>query len=396
MSKPMAIRKLLIVSHENSLTGAPKVLLHLMRWIKTNTELELELIAVQGGPLSIAFEQLARSTVIFNGKGISRFIERCVPYSTSLRRIFYFLRLFCLNIRLRKEKGLVIYANTVATGEILWALPLVKATVITHCHELQHMIAQIGSDELELVKTNSSFYIAASEAVRENLIYRCQIEANRICTVYEFICTDELLPYLHNSNLEQQRAQLGLEKDALVVGASGTLDWRKGADLFPLMAKEVLAQNPNRKLYFFWVGANEHSLYYEQFMRLVADLKLENNVRLFPPTCKPYSLYTMFDVFVLMSREDPFPLVCLEAAFLKIPIVCFSGAGSMPVFVEEDCGYSVPYLDTNSMATCVSNLLSSRSDRKRMGEAGHRKVKQFYDVNHQAPLILKNIESVLA
>ena len=41
-------------------------------------------------------------------------------------------------------------------------------------------------------------------------------------------------------------------------------------------------------------------------------------------------------------EEDPYTLVCLEAAALEKPYVCFEGAGGSPEFVEEDCGFVVP------------------------------------------------------
>jgi hypothetical protein len=37
--------------------------------------------------------------------------------------------------------------------------------------------------------------------------------------------------------------------------------------------------------------------------------------------------------------------VCLEAAALGKPIICFGDAGGMPEFIEEVCELVVPYLD---------------------------------------------------
>ncbi|MDH6063711.1 hypothetical protein, partial [Umezakia ovalisporum] len=52
--------------------------------------------------------------------------------------------------------------------------------------------------------------------------------------------------------------------------------------------------------------------------------------------------------------------VCLEAASLGKPILCFDKAGGEPEFVEDDCGFIVPYLDLDA---ADMNLISLRSLR---------------------------------
>jgi glycosyltransferase involved in cell wall biosynthesis len=98
------------------------------------------------------------------------------------------------------------------------------------------------------------------------------------------------------------------------------------------------------------------------------------------------------DVFVLTSREDPYPLVCLEAAALEKPIVCFAGAGGMPEFVENDCGFVVPYLDIAAMGDHVVSLLDAPDLRVVIGRAARRKVSERHDVGKAAPRILEIIE----
>ena len=99
---------------------------------------------------------------------------------------------------------------------------------------------------------------------------------------------------------------------------------------------------------------------------------------------------------MLTSREDPYPLVCLEAAAVAKPIVCFAGAGGMPEFVEEDCGFVVPYLDIMAMADRVGLLLDSLECRITMGAAARRKVTRRHDISRAAPRIMEVIERTIA
>jgi glycosyltransferase involved in cell wall biosynthesis len=99
---------------------------------------------------------------------------------------------------------------------------------------------------------------------------------------------------------------------------------------------------------------------------------------------------------VLTSREDPYPLVCLEAAALEKPIVCFAGAGGMPEFVENDCGFVVPYLDIAAMADRVTFLLNSPERRLAMGVVARRKVEQNHDICAIGPRIMEIIEKTIS
>ena len=84
---------------------------------------------------------------------------------------------------------------------------------------------------------------------------------------------------------------------------------------------------------------------------------------------------------VLTSREDPYPVVCLEKAALEKPIVCFANAGGASAFVEEDHGFVVPYLDGPAMADRIVPLIDSADRRRTMGTAARRKATERHDVS---------------
>ena len=88
-----------------------------------------------------------------------------------------------------------------------------------------------------------------------------------------------------------------------------------------------------------------------------------------------------FDIFLLPSREDPFPLVMLDSASLEIPIVCFDKSGGAREFVEEDSGYIVPYMDIESMSNAVVQLIEDKSLRRDLGQSAFRKVLNRHDIS---------------
>jgi glycosyltransferase involved in cell wall biosynthesis len=178
----------------------------------------------------------------------------------------------------------------------------------------------------------------------------------------------------------------------LVIG-SGTLGWTKGSDIFVQLAQSICRERP--KVYFAWVGGGS-AVDVARFEHDIRALGLTEKVRAVGAVSQPADYLAAADVFVLTSRHDSFPLACLEAAALGKPIVCFADAGGMPEFVEEDCGFVVPYLELSEMSHRVLSLLDSPECRQIMGTAAQQKVTRRHDIEVAAPRIMKIIERTIA
>src|SRR5205085_3590832 len=87
------------------------------------------------------------------------------------------------------------------------------------------------------------------------------------------------------------------------------------------------------------------------------------------------------DIFLLPSREDPFPLVCLESADCGVPIICFAEAGGMPEFVGSTCGAVVPYLDVDAMTNQLSSFIQNEKKSRELGAQARQKVRSEFDVS---------------
>jgi glycosyltransferase involved in cell wall biosynthesis len=102
------------------------------------------------------------------------------------------------------------------------------------------------------------------------------------------------------------------------------------------------------------------------------------------------SIYKSADVFVSVSKYESFGMVFLEAWLNKIPVIsCRSGASSTLVNNLHD-GLHVEYDNHVELGTAILELLNDRETRKKMGEAGYRKVKESY----AWPRIMDEIEEV--
>jgi glycosyltransferase involved in cell wall biosynthesis len=91
-------------------------------------------------------------------------------------------------------------------------------------------------------------------------------------------------------------------------------------------------------------------------------------------------------VFVLPSREDPFPIVVLEAMALGLPVIGTSVDG-IAEQITPDVGSLVPPDDPDALADAISDLAGSAERRRMLGAAARERVIRNFTVEHQAHLI---------
>ena len=383
-------RRILFLSHDATRTGAPVVLLSFIKWLKANTDFRFAILLRGSGPLESEFSALGSTVSLAPkelwatrpGRIISRFFSvEAWEQARLIQKAF------------AAQHYDLIYSNTITNGNVLRCLGKHDRPTITHVHEMDYWIRRSGKENLAQVKHHTSNYIAASEAVREHLVSSCGICNDQITVVKEFI---ETLPPLPSSNDRlRARKALGIPEQAFVIGACGAEYWRKGRDLVVHLLVALKRQNISYPVHFVWVGGSATD---EQSYEMTFDLRkagVYSSVHFTGEVTNVFEYYASFDVFVLLSRNDPFPLVCLEAAAMGIPILCFEGAGGIPEFVEEDCGFVVPYLDLDAMAAKASLFHLKPELKLNYGRTARQKVSQGYTVNILAPKLLSVIEEQL-
>jgi glycosyltransferase involved in cell wall biosynthesis len=245
----------------------------------------------------------------------------------------------------------------------------------------------------EKTKELTDHFIAVSRAVKDNLVKNHQVAKDKISMVYGFIPIENFSPEELAQKKRKIFEQLGFPPDAFVVGASGTLYWRKAPDIFLQIAQRVYQKNPDVPIYFLWVGgAAKGDFRFYELNHDVEKFGLRQRVRFLEHQPDPIDYFAAFDAFAMTSREDPFPLVCLETAALGKPQICFDEAGGMPEFVENDCGFVVPYLDAESFANKIFALYSDRQLTESFGNNAAQKVRKWHNIEIAAPKILEIIK----
>jgi GT2 family glycosyltransferase len=188
---------------------------------------------------------------------------------------------------------------------------------------------------------------------------------------------------------------LGIPAHALIVGASGYTTWWKAPGVFVQLARRIGTIRPDLPVHFVWVGRKFIDQKSAEVEHDVRALGLGDRVHFIGERDNPFDYYRTFDIFAMVSREDSFPLVCLESAALGKPIVCFDGAGGTSELVEDDAGYVVPYLDVPAMADRVVALLDDPTLRERLGGRAAAKVLGRHQISNAAPQLLTIIQETM-
>lgn len=383
-------KKILFISHDASRTGAPIVFLNFLRWFKENTDIPFKIVLKNGGPLEAEFASLAPVMILNQGKPNlpQRAMQRLGLWRSPNR----------LRTYLAGDDIGLIYSNTITNHTVLSQLSsFLQCPVISHVHELEYIIHLMAGSHFETTKALTHHFIAVSNAVKENLVKQHAIPGDRIDTVYEFIPTNGLDSENVLKKRDEIRRQLNIPLDAFIVGASGTLGWRKSPDLFIQLAQTIRRVYPEAPIYFVWVGGDKHHEHVRHFELQydIQRLHLEQAIHFVGAKPNPLDYFAAFDVFAMLSREDPYPLVCLEAALLEKPILCFDNSGGEKEFVEDDCGFVIPYLDIETTAAKIHLLFESPELRKQMGQRAAHKVKERHNIATSASQITQIIERFL-
>lgn len=358
----------LFVSHDAHRHGAQLLLLHLLRWLRAHTDLRFEILLKSGGELTADFEALAPTH--HWPRDADALAHR--P-----------------NVRL-------LYANTVTNGDVLAGLAPLGCPVLTHVHELEHWIRHhVPPANLREVVQRTARWVAVSERVREVLIESVGVAPDAIDLVYEFLGPEALRP-VDPATSARLRRDLGIPPTAWVVGGSGTMDWRKGTDLFVQLAATTRRRSPSRPVHFLWLGGARDGDAFAKLMHEARVAGVGDRVHFVGAVADPIAYTACFDVFALVSREDPFPLVVLEAAAQRVPVVCFADAGGAPELVDGTCGWVVPYLDVEAMAARVVQLLEAPEERRAFGERGAARVRAEHTVEVAGPRLVAIVEALAA
>ncbi len=391
--------RVLLITPASHRSGAPMLMLHLVQFLRKQADLELAAVLVSDGAMAAALGE-GLPTEIFERFSSNKWTQRLLRNLPILPHLLKWMAA----ARCRKLLGHwppdLVYCNSAAAAGVLDALGPYACPVVMNLHEMEHVlqsITWIPGGAIDPMRRHATHYLAGSNAVRLNLLARHGVPASRITVVHDFIPAGDFPAHPNGAtpSVLALMTRIGVPQGAAVVGVVATVEWRKGADLFAALARLLPPVDANgRPIHLVWVGGGQ-AADMAQLRFDVITASLAGRVHIVGPTERTADWYPIFTVLALLSREDPFPLVCLEAAASGVPTVCFADAGGMPEFVETDAGVVVPFLDLPAFADALRRVLDDPALRARLGETAAAKVRARHDVGVAVPQIMRLLRELV-
>lgn len=176
-------------------------------------------------------------------------------------------------------------------------------------------------------------------------------------------------------------------EDAFVVLGAGSVQLRKGVDIFIEAAAAARRMRPDLPLLFVWIGDGfdpQRELGYSIYIdEQIKRSDLGDSFIMRPPVDDLDALYQQADLFLLSSRLDPQPNVAIDAMTFGVPVVCFEGAaGTAEVLAADPATRSLvmPHLDAHAAATAICRLADDRAELIALRTAVKRLAQATFDM----------------
>ena len=223
----------------------------------------------------------------------------------------------------------------------------------------------------------------------------CISDAEKESALREKICKSSKLQVIYNGiDLEEiekttpmSRDQLGIPKDAFVVGMVGRLSKQKAPDTFVKAAKLIKEKIPNA--FFLMVGDGELR---DQVESLINQYDLGSSFLITGWVDNPTAYMKIMDVGMLLSRWEGFGLVLPEYMACGVPIIA-TNVDAIPNIIQDGVnGMLVKADDEQNIAGTVISLNSNTAFLNKLCVNELNCVKSKYNgkrVAHQTYELLK-------
>jgi glycosyltransferase involved in cell wall biosynthesis len=160
-----------------------------------------------------------------------------------------------------------------------------------------------------------------------------------------------------------------------IVGTIGRLEEQKGFDVLVRSLMDV----PDCTLVVVGDGSERQAL-----ETLARDLGVDRRVVWAGWNDDPRAWLPAFDVWVLPSRFEGFPLALLEALLAESAVVATDVGSVAEVVRDDETGLLVPPEDAGALAAAMRRLLRDEALRSRLGAGGRRLVLERFTADHMA------------
>ncbi|HKB57091.1 MAG TPA: glycosyltransferase, partial [Lacunisphaera sp.] len=374
--------RLLLLTHNFNLEGAPLFLLEYATWMVREAGFTLEVLVAQDGPLRSAYEALGAHITL---------VDVAPLYASPDEETFH-QHVADIAHRLDWDHIDLVVCNTLVS---FWGVHLAARAhkpSLFYIHEsstifrffeqkleldLHRLVAQAFRDA-----TRALFLCQATRAYYEDLNV-----SDNFRLVSSWIKLDDIESFRAAHDRAGLRRKHGFTDDETVIANIGTVCERKGQHIFLRAIEHFNRQGHRGKFRFVLVGARP-GIYLDLLKRDLTRLALPN-VTLVPETREVFDFFVAADLFVCTSYEESFPRVVMEAMAFRTPIVTTDVHGIAEMIVQRQQGYLVTSGDHLALSRMMWTCLAKERSGKSLTPTAYSKALRLYDHRKVLPFHVK-------
>ena len=338
--------------------GAERQLVELVKRLDKNKYNITVCCITRGGPLEEDLKKLGIAYHILYKK-----------FKFDFAVIFRLIRL----IRQKKIELIHTWMFTSNTwGRIAARFTGVPVIISTELCMVNHFKGRIQRTVDRMLAGSSDIIIANSRSVRNSHIKRERIPLNKIIAIPTGVDTQEFKP--QSIDIKKREELFGLKEPVPVVGIIGRLVEGKGYEYFMEAAVKVLRSTHAK---FVMVGKGP---WREKLEKISNKLGISNEVLFMGYYQDLVGILSVIDILVLSSLSEGLSNVLLEGMAMAKPVVTTDIESNAQVVVNGETGILAPPRNPEALAEGIIRLLKNKEEARRMGLAGRKRVKKYFDI----------------
>ena len=186
------------------------------------------------------------------------------------------------------------------------------------------------------------------------------------------------------------RAELGLGDGGILIGSAGRFSPQKGYRGFVAAAAAVARRFPQTRFLMFGRGVSWEN---EELAGWIRDTGLADRFHVLGERRDVLDQLAALDIFALFSLGEGFPNIVAEAMSVGTPCVV-TDVGDAALLVA-DTGIVIKPRDVGGLTTSLERLIAAgEAERRRLGEAGRRRVETAFSLSATVESYAKLFEEV--
>jgi len=251
--------------------------------------------------------------------------------------------------------------------------------------------AYVRSRSLHALRSANALLFAA-DATKP--FYRDYVDPQRMLTAPYALDLRRIDRFIRARKRDELRRRLGLDDETTLVMCLAVIEPRKGQSVLARAWAQICEQHPNAHLAL--VGEID-SRYCQGLRRYVESTGLADRCTIMPVTMNPYEWHHAADIYVLASEVESSPISVLEAMAFETVAVCSDVFGVPELIMHGQEGFMFRPNDVGDLASILDRVLRlPREERRRVAEAGARRVRERHDPDHYHRLLSAALHQLAA